>query len=47
MAKLAAGAQNQSHGFMMLVAEVKEIATARYGYKLVAKHLPDFHFHNE
>jgi hypothetical protein len=44
MAKLAAGAQNRSHGLMLLIAEVKEIASARYGYKLVAKHLPDFHF---
>jgi hypothetical protein len=44
MNKLAAGAQNRSHTLMMLIAEVKEMSTARYGYKLVAKHLPDFSF---
>ena len=44
MAKLAAAAKNRSHSLMMLIAEVKEISAARYGYKLVAKHLPDFYF---
>ena len=44
MAKLAAGARNHSHSLMMLIGEVKEITTARYGYKLIVKHLPDFHF---
>lgn len=29
---------------MMLIAEVKEILPGRFGHKLVAKHLPDFHF---
>jgi Protein of unknown function (DUF1173) len=29
---------------MLLIAEVKEIGPARYGYKIVAKHVPDFHF---
>ena len=42
MAKLAASAQNRSLGLTMLIAEVKEIATARYGYNLVAKDLRDF-----
>ncbi|MFJ3465749.1 DUF1173 domain-containing protein [Achromobacter spanius] len=29
---------------MMLVAEVKELAPGRFGHKLIAKHLADFHF---
>lgn len=29
---------------MLLICEVKDIAEARLGYKLVAKQLPDFHF---
>jgi hypothetical protein len=29
---------------MLLIGEVKEIAVARCGHKLVVKHLPDFHF---
>ncbi len=29
---------------MMVIGEVKEIAPSRYGYKIVFKHLPDFHF---
>lgn len=29
---------------MLVIAEVKEIAPARYGHKLIAKHLPDFPF---
>ncbi|MFY2610527.1 DUF1173 family protein [Achromobacter ruhlandii] len=29
---------------MILVAEVKEITTARYGFKIVVRHAPDFHF---
>lgn len=29
---------------MVVVGEVKEIAPSRYGYKIVFKHLPDFHF---
>lgn len=29
---------------MMLIAEVKEIAAARSGHKIIVKHLPDFHF---
>jgi hypothetical protein len=36
MAKLAAAAKNRSHSLMMLIAEVKEISAARYGYKLLA-----------
>lgn len=30
-----------SHQFMLLVGELKDIATARFGHKLVIKHLPD------
>lgn len=34
--------QSASHrGLMLLIGEVKEIATARYGYKAVIKHMPD------
>jgi hypothetical protein len=29
---------------MLLVAEVKEMAPSRFGFKLIAKHLPDYHF---
>lgn len=29
---------------MMLIAEVKELAPGRFGHKLIAKHLADFHF---
>lgn len=29
---------------MLMVAEVKEFAPSRYGHKLIAKHVPDFHF---
>ena len=29
---------------MIVIAEIKEIASARYGYKLVLRHLPDFNF---
>lgn len=28
---------------MVIIGEIKEITTARYGYKIVLKHLPDFH----
>lgn len=36
--------QSATKPLMMLVGEVKEVGQARYGYKLVVKHLPDFHF---
>jgi len=37
--------QSASHrGLMLLIGEVKEIATARYGYKAVIKHMPDQSF---
>jgi hypothetical protein len=39
-----AGAPKGTRRLMMLVAEVKEVKPARYGQKLVAKHLPDFSF---
>lgn len=29
---------------MLVIAEVKEITTSRYGYKVIFKHLPDCHF---
>lgn len=43
--RLSAWAPLQQHGsvqqFMMLIGELKEIASARFGYKLVIRHLPD------
>ena len=32
----------KSQPYMLMVAEVKDIAPARFGYKMVLKHLPDF-----
>lgn len=29
---------------MLVVGEVKEITTSRYGYKVILKHLPNYHF---
>jgi hypothetical protein len=43
MAKLAAP-EKGVRKLQVLIGEVKEIATSRYGYKVVVKHLPDFHF---
>lgn len=44
-AKLAQiSGQHAGKNFMLLVGEVKELTEARYGFKLVIKHLPDFHF---
>jgi hypothetical protein len=43
--RLSAWAPLQQHGsaqqFMMLIGELKEIASARFGHKLVIRHLPD------
>lgn len=43
--RLSAWAPMQQHGsaqqFMMLIGELKSIDTARFGHKLVIKHLPD------
>ena len=43
--RLSAWAPMQQHGsaqqFMMLIGELKDIASARFGHKLVIKHLPD------
>lgn len=43
--RLSAWAPLQQHGsaqqFMMLIGELKEITSARFGHKLVIKHLPD------
>ena len=43
--RLSAWAPLQQHGsaqqFMMLIGELKDIAPARFGHKLVIKHLPD------
>ncbi|OWY41157.1 hypothetical protein CEK28_00040 [Xenophilus sp. AP218F] len=33
-----------SRKLQLLIAEVKEFAPARYGQKIVVKHLPDYHF---
>lgn len=42
--RLAAAPDAGTRQFRLLVAEVKEIADARYGKKLVVKHLPDCAF---
>src|SRR3546814_3408957 len=43
--RLSAWAPMQQHGsaqqFMMLIGELKSIDTARFGHKLIIKHLPD------
>jgi hypothetical protein len=45
IARLAALASDDKvRRLMMIVGEAKEIGLARYGFKLVAKHLPDFPF---
>lgn len=33
---------NKQKQLMLIVGEVKEITAARFGYKMVVKHLPDF-----
>lgn len=33
---------NKPQQFMLIIGEVKEITSARFGYKMVIKHLPDF-----
>ena len=33
---------NKHKQLMLIVGEVKEITSARFGYKMVVKHLPDF-----
>ena len=40
----AAGAEGGHKTLMIVIGEVKDIADSRYGKKIVAKHLPDFHF---
>lgn len=44
LGKLAVPGQKNVRRLMLLIAEVKEIAPARYGHKIVVKHLPDYHF---
>lgn len=36
--------QSATKSLMLMIGEVKEVGQARYGYKLVVKHLPDYHF---
>ncbi len=40
----AAAAPGRTQYLMLLIGEVKEIVPARYGYKVVVKHLPDLAF---
>jgi Protein of unknown function (DUF1173) len=35
---------NEPQQFMLIIGEVKELTSARFGYKMVIKHLPDFPF---
>jgi len=45
LSRIAEGyGQMGTRKLMVLIAEVKEIAPSRSGYKLIAKHLNDFHF---
>lgn len=45
LSRIAEGyGQTGARKLMVLIAEVKEIAPSRNGYKLIAKHLNDFHF---
>lgn len=39
-----ATSQKGTRKLMLAIGEVKEVGTARYGYKIVMKHLPDFSF---
>jgi len=43
MATLVSG-DNKARKLMIAIGEVKEIGASRYGFKLVAKHLPNFPF---
>lgn len=43
MAPLMSGGSS-GRKLMVLVGEVKDIEEARYGFKIVVKHLPDYHF---
>lgn len=44
LARVAPGAGQANRKLMLLIAEVKELSPSRNGHKLVAKHVPDFHF---
>ena len=44
LASLSAPANGHARRLMVIIAEVKEVSPARYGHKLVLRHLPDFHF---
>lgn len=45
LSRIAEGhGQTGARKLMVLIAEVKELAPSRNGYKLIAKHLSDFHF---
>ena len=37
-------AEGKTRRLMLVIAEVKEFGTARFGFKIVFKHLPDCHF---
>lgn len=39
-----AAAEKGARQLMLVIGEVKELAPARYGHKIVLKHLPDCHF---
>lgn len=46
IAQMIKGSQQEGSGrqLMLVVGEIKELAPARYGQKIVFKHLPDCHF---
>lgn len=44
LAPLMSGGTSGGKKLMLLIGEVKDITEARYGYKIVIKHLPDYHF---
>lgn len=44
LAPLMTGGKGGTKKLMLLIAEVKDISEARYGFKIVVKHLPEYHF---
>lgn len=39
-----AASESGARKLMLMVAEVKDFAPSRYGFKMIVKHVPDFHF---
>lgn len=44
LAPLMSGGTTGGKKLMLLIGEVRDITEARYGFKIVVRHLPDYHF---